>query len=160
MKKTIASGLLLPLMLLALTACQKSISTNDAVRNAELKKSSNATIWVMNVQLSGANEVPPNDLGATGVAILRVTADKVLHSKVNVDAPPEAGTLTAAHIHTGMAGVNGPVIIFLAHSADEFGENQTYQLTDAEFEMLMNDHLYVNAHSTVKPAGLVRGQIR
>ena len=114
----------------------------------------------MNIQLSGANEVPPNDLGATGVAILRVTADKVLHSKVNVDAPEAAGMLTAAHIHTGAAGVNGPVKIHLCHNADEFGVFQTYQLSDEEFTMLMNDQLYVNAHSTVKPAGLVRGQIR
>ena len=160
MKKTIVPALLLPLMLLLLTACQKTISTNEAQRDAEIKKNGNGTIWVMNVQLSGLNEVPPNDLGATGNAHLRVTADKVLHSKVNVDAPPEAGILVAAHIHAGAAGVNGPVKIFLCHSTDEFGENITHQLTDEEFNMLMNDHLYVNAHSTVKPAGLLRGQIR
>jgi hypothetical protein len=160
MKKTIAPALLLPVMLLLLTACQKTINTNDAERNVELKKNSHGTIWVMNVQLSGLNEVPPNDLGATGNALLRVTADKVLHSKVNVDAPPEAGTLTAAHIHLGAAGVNGPVKIFLCHSTADFGVNQTLQLTDEQFNMLMNDHLYVNAHSTVKPAGLLRGQIR
>ena len=160
MKKTIVSVLLLPLILLMLTSCQKNISTNDAARTTELKKNSNGTIWVMNIQLSGLNEVPPNDLGATGNALLRVTADKVLHSKVNVDAPPEAGTLVAAHIHSGAAGVNGPVKIFLCHSTDEFGVNMEIQLTDEQFNMLMNDHLYVNAHSTVKPAGLLRGQIR
>jgi hypothetical protein len=160
MKKTIVSALILPLMLLLLTGCQKTISTNDAQRNPELKKNDNGTIWVMNVQLSGLNEVPPNDLGATGNALLRVTADKVLHSKVNVDAPPEAGTLVAAHIHAGAAGVNGPVKIFLCHNTSEFGVNQELQLTDEQYNMLMNDHLYVNAHSTVKPGGLLRGQIR
>jgi hypothetical protein len=160
MKKTIVPALVFSFMLLLLAGCQKTISTNEAGRDPELKKNGNGTIWVMNVQLSGLNEVPPNDLGATGNALLRVTADKVLHSKVNVDAPPEAGTLLAAHIHAGAAGVNGPVKIFLCHSTDDFGVNQEIQLTDEQFNMLMNDHLYVNAHSTVKPGGLLRGQIR
>ena len=160
MKKTIAAILWLPLVILILSGCDKTISTSTADRNAELKKNGNGTIWVMNVQLSGLNEVPPNDLGATGNALLRVTANKVLHSKVNVDAPEAAGTLLFAHIHAGAAGVNGPVKIFLCHTTEDFGVNQTLQLTDEEFDMLMNDPLYVNVHSTVKPGGLVRGQIR
>lgn len=160
MKKTIAAMLWLSLVVWILPGCDKSINTTQANRDTELKKNGNGTVWVMNIQLSGLNEVPPNDLGATGEAILRVTADKVLHSKVNVDAPESAGTLVAAHIHAAPAGSNGPVKIFLCHSTDEFGVFQEYQLSDAEYDMLMNDHLYVNAHSTVKPAGLLRGQIR
>lgn len=164
MKKNLLASFALPIIMLV--GCTKSIENQQSERNASLnkadKKNGNGTVWVQNIQLSGLNEVPPNDLGSTGVAILRITADKVLHSKVMVDYLVPGDRLTASHIHTGAAGTNGPVYVFLCHNADEFGENMEAQLTDAQYNALMDQtrHFYVNAHSIMKPAGLVRGQIR
>jgi hypothetical protein len=159
MKKTIVFSLAATVLVL-LTGCQKDI--NPAERDVQELKSGKATIWVQNVQLSGLNEVPINDLGATGEAILRLTADSVLHSKVNVYLTEGSGDLTAAHIHEGAAGTNGSVKIFLCHDASDFGVFQHTKLTEAQYTLLMDQSkfLYVNAHSTTKPPGLVRGQIR
>ncbi|HSC54574.1 MAG TPA: CHRD domain-containing protein [Phnomibacter sp.] len=164
MKKFFLAAIMSPFAVLFLMGCQKSMekfSSPDALSMGNENKNDNGTIWVMNVQLSGLNEVPTNTAGATGVAILRLTKDSVLHSKVKVDAPEAVGNLTAAHIHEAAAGVNGPVRIFLCHNADEFGMNMETKLTPAQYTILTTAaHLYVNAHSVVFPAGVARGQIR
>jgi len=159
MKKTIVFALA-AIVLVVMAGCQKDI--NSANRDVQERKSGNATIWVQNVALSGWNEVPPTLWGDTGVVILRLTADSVLHSKIKVELSASSGVLTAAHIHEAAAGVNGPVKIFLAHSPSEFGVFIETKLTAAQYDLLLNEsaHLYVNAHTTVKPGGIVRGQIR
>lgn len=164
MKKTFLAAITLLFTVMLLSSCQKSIDLSprsDDLSMGAAHKNGNGTIWVMTVHLAGTNEVPSNSTGATGIAILRLTNDKVLHSKVIVDVPEGVGTLTASHIHQGAAGINGPVRIFLCHNADEFGLNIATPLTDAQYTILTTaEHLYVNAHSTVYPGGLVRGQIR
>jgi hypothetical protein len=95
-----------------------------------------------------------------GLAILRVTADKVLHSKVIIQKLAEGDVLRASHIHIGAMGVNGPVRIFLAHDAHEFGQNIETQLTDAQYALITGGACYVNVHTNLKPGGMIRGQIR
>jgi len=113
------------------------------------------------IVMLGANEVPtPVITTATGLAILRFTTDKILHSKVTITNLESADALAAAHIHKAAAGVNGPVIVPLCDNAGDFGEVQTITLADDVFNSVKNDPAYVNAHSTNHPAGFVRGQIR
>ena len=160
MKKTIVFAFAASALVL-MAGCQKDLSS-AAERDVQLSKSGNATIWVRNIPLSGWNEVPPNALGDTGVAILRLTADSVLHSKVKVELSAASGLLTAAHIHEAAAGANGQVRIGLASSAADFGVFREIKLTAVQYDLLFDESkpLYVNAHTTVKPGGLVRGQIR
>ena len=77
------------------------------------------------------------------------------------------GTITAAHIHEGAAGTNGPVVATLAAPGDgnaadcltegeagKFAEGQTVQ------EILQNPgSYYVNVHTSKHPNGAVRGQL-
>ncbi len=72
----------------------------------------------------------------------------------------EGDALRFSHVHSGATGVNGPIRIFLCHTADDFGQNIVTDLTDEEYNFLLNDAAYVNAHSNFSPPGLVRGQIR
>jgi hypothetical protein len=87
--------------------------------------------------------------------------------------------LIQAHFHCGTAGVNGPVIVFLAGPRTEgwdvdgkWVSNAT--ITDANvilkttpcgvtlaqvFEAARNGNVYVNVHSVQYPAGVVRGQL-
>ena len=59
--------------------------------------------------LDGANEVPPLSTPASGLATFVLdTATNQLTYAIQVS---QIGTITAAHIHTGAAGVNGPVYI-------------------------------------------------
>ena len=53
-----------------------------------------------------------------------------------------------------------PVRIFLAHTADDFGKNMVQTLTPEQYDLLLNEEVYANAHSNLYPPGIVRGQIR
>lgn len=112
------------------------------------------------VIMTGANEVPPGTTTATGLATVRVTSDKLLYVKVVVSNLEPTDAMTAAHIHKAAAGVNGGILIGIYASAADFGTTKILPVDDAIFASLKNDAIYVNAHSTSKPGGLVRGQIR
>lgn len=120
-------------------------------------------VFVQVVHLEGENERPvPVDTDAKGIAILRMTADHTLYAKVMVHKvdPEEDGLLTASHIHRGSADVAGPVLVPLAIGADNFGKNLVIDLTQEQYDAILSEELYVNAHSTIYPGGIVRGQIR
>ena len=74
---------------------------------------------------------------------------------------------TAAHIHKGVAGTNGPVVANLAAPADG---NAADCLTEGEAgkfvggqtvaDILANpEQYYVNVHNTEFPGGAIRGQL-
>lgn len=121
-------------------------------------------VFTQVVHLEADNEVLPVDSDAKGIAILRMTEDRMLYSKVFVHKVEEDdGELTAAHIHVGAEGVAGPVMIpLVTPTFSGFGENTVQELSVDHYNNMLNDqlHLYVNAHSTVYPAGIVRGQMR
>jgi hypothetical protein len=68
------------------------------------------TIFV--THLEGAQEVPPRDTDATGQAVFRLSPSGTALSYKLIVANIE--NVVAAHIHLGDAGVNGPVVAFLA----------------------------------------------
>lgn len=116
----------------------------------------------MDIELSGDNEVPDTiHTTATGNAILRLTDDKVLYSKVTVTNVESNDTLTFSHVHRGGAGANGPVRIFLCSSEADFGQLKvSAPLADSLFNILTTDPCYVNVHSKRHGPGYIRGQIR
>lgn len=114
----------------------------------------------MDIALSGANEVPSIVTSATGVARLRLTADKKLYSIITVGTLQVGDALQFAHIHRGAAGVNGAVMVTLAAVLGDFAINKVFTLDDATYASMKNDALYVNAHSALYASGVVRGQIR
>jgi hypothetical protein len=120
----------------------------------------NEVTFAASVALSGANEVPSVTTTATGMALLRVTTDNKLYSKVTVTNLESADALSAAHIHTGAAGVNGGVLLGICESAADFGVTKIFSPSTAIINSIKNDALYVNVHSTMRPSGVVRGQIR
>lgn len=123
----------------------------------------NSTVqWAQDIILSGANEVPAVATTATGIARFRLTSDGKLFYRVAVTGLTAGdGTLTAAHIHNGAAGANGSVLILLASGVADFDVDKQLQLTDVQKTAIDGTGaLYVNAHSTIFPAGIVRGQIR
>lgn len=115
---------------------------------------------VADIPMTGANEVPAVNTTATGMALLRLTTDKKLYSKITVTGLEDGDALSAAHIHSGAAGANGDVVVGLYGSSAEFGTAKIIPVEDATIATLKNDPIYVNAHSTNHPAGIIRGQIR
>jgi hypothetical protein len=119
-------------------------------------------VFTQVVHLEGDNEIPAVPTDAKGIAILRMTQDRKLYSKIMVHKlnPETDGDLLFAHIHRGTATENGGVMVFLAHDIDDFGENMVQTLSLEHYNAILNAPLYVNAHSTVYRGGIVRGQIR
>ena len=141
------------------TSCTKTMET-PVNREADMLKSGNAMVFVQSVNLSGEEEVPSVMTSTTGVAILRLTADGMLRSRINISALESGDELLFAHIHSGARGQNGGVFLGIAGSKADFGKEMVFQLTPEQVETLKNAPLYVNVHSMKYPSGVVRGQIR
>ncbi len=108
------------------------------------------------ITLSGANETPPVDTKASGSGTVTVNADHTVTAHIKVTGM-EA---TAAHIHMGAPGANGPVIIpFVKSGPNEFSAPPGAKLTDAQYDAYKAGHLYVNVHSAMHKPGEVRAQL-
>jgi hypothetical protein len=107
--------------------------------------------------LSGAEEVPPVKTQATGTSTLTVVGDKTLVGRVetkNVNG-------TAAHVHQGARGQNGPPIITLEKAGDNaWVVPSNAVLTSAQFAAYKAGELYVNIHSAAHPNGEIRVQLK
>lgn len=117
-----------------------------------------AAVVTIDVTAVGAQENPP--VSGEGYAIARFTFDdstRVLTYAVTVNGL-SSGLVTAAHIHRGATGVNGPVVYPLS----TVGFSQvagSITLTVDDVADLQAGRFYVNVHSTANPGGFARGQI-
>ena len=126
-------------------------------------------------RLTGDQEVPAVETNTTGRFEILVNKDVTAGEytlRVNSGV-----RVTQSHFHCGAAGVNGPVIVFLAGPRGEgwdvdgkWVSNAT--ITDANvinttcgatlaqiFEQARNGNVYVNVHSVAHPGGVARGQL-
>ena len=109
--------------------------------------------------LSGAAEVPgPGDPDGAGEATIIVNPGKAQICWVlkvrNIDPA------TAAHIHIGLAGIAGSVVVPLSApttGASEGCATVTRTLADAIRKSPAS--YYVNVHNSAFPSGAVRGQL-
>ncbi|MFN0145129.1 MAG: CHRD domain-containing protein [Dehalococcoidia bacterium] len=121
------------------------------------------------VRLSTAEEVPPVTGNGGGQFFWNLTADS-LEADLSGDS---TDLLTAAHIHLGAKGTNGPVIAALFSSTDGVRDfhvlpvikaaNLAGPMAGKPFADFAKEvcagNTYVNIHSKGNPAGLIRAQI-
>lgn len=124
--------------------------------------------------LTGAGENPAINTGAFGSATVTVDVPtRTVTYRVDVYNLPSG--VSAAHIHAGAIGTNGPVIVNFAPpttASNDFGFSGTVR--DTEFVMrpdqgirssedaiqtILGGNSYVNVHSAVNAAGEIRGQL-
>ena len=110
----------------------------------------------VSVSLSGAEEVPPVKAAGTGSGSFRLAEDGTLTG--GVTTKDVAGT--AAHVHLGVKGRNGPVIVPLTKSGDTYSVPEGRKLTAAQVKAFKAGELYVNVHTRAHRGGEVRGQIQ
>ncbi len=114
---------------------------------------------MLSAAMSGDQEVTPTLTGALGTGTLTLSSpSRALSGSITLDA---LGAV-AAHIHNGVAGVNGPVIVELAETPIGSGiwaVPANTVLTEAQATAFAAGGLYFNAHSTANPGGEIRGQI-
>lgn len=135
-------------------------------------------------QMSPANENPPTNINATAdalvwVHVVRDSAGKVTSGSVDFNVRyrfPGATTVTGLHIHSGAAGVNGPILIPTdvgganAVPVDATGRGAIVKqvqfpaaptLTVDVIQDLLNNpqNYYINIHTTENPGGAMRAQL-
>lgn len=117
---------------------------------------------IFSATLLGSNEVGViGDLDGNGFALIAIDHDT---NTVNFDISFEnLSTLTAAHIHSGAAGVNGPVVVNFGVPPGASGSgNFSGSVVDADAEFITGlaaGNFYVNLHTSEFPSGALRGQL-
>jgi hypothetical protein len=108
------------------------------------------------VTLSGDQEVPPVKTSAAGNGTIVISSDKSVSGSISTTGI----VATAAHIHEGPAGKNGPVIVPLSKGPDNtWSVAPGAKLTDAQYASYLAGNLYVNVHSAAHKGGEIRAQL-
>lgn len=105
--------------------------------------------------LSGKDEVPANTSTATGSSILTYTKSS---KKFTIVTTYTGLKPTMGHIHKAAKGTNGaPIFPFPDVSKSPFTLESS--MTDAQYDALVKDSMYVNLHTAGFPGGEIRGQL-
>ena len=109
------------------------------------------------VTLTGGNEVPPVSTSASGSGSVTVGRDRGVKARITVNGL----NATAAHIHMGAAGANGPVIVPLTKSGDNtFVAADGAKMTEEQYDAWKAGRTYVNVHTAANPGGELRAQLK
>lgn len=150
---------LLPTLALAVAGCNDDDNDGSGLTQEEFR-----------ADLRGSNEVPPVASSATGSAAFAIIDDTSFSYTVATSAM--TGVIQA-HIHSGSAGENGPIRVFLFGPADPPLDVAGGTLAtgtvgpgdldgigyDELLDQMRNEAAYVNVHTVANPAGEIRGQI-
>jgi hypothetical protein len=130
-----------------------------------------ATAHRFTATLAGKQETPPNQSRATGTATFSTTGKSLTYT-VRVSG---LDSVTAAHIHLGVAGVAGPPVVTLTvptsngrtrvltlhgtvHATSLQGPYAGLSIADLA-KAMRAESTYVNVHTAGHPDGEIRGQI-
>jgi CHRD domain/IPTL-CTERM motif len=108
--------------------------------------------------LASSNEVPPVTSTATGSAMVAFVGGSLAY---DIQTTNLTGG-TAAHIHRGAAGVNGPVVINFVPTFTATGARGTVVTVDPALAQEIANNpagFYVNVHTSTNPGGEIRGQL-
>ncbi|MDX1479566.1 MAG: CHRD domain-containing protein, partial [Saprospiraceae bacterium] len=119
--------------------------------------------------LAGTNQVPFVTSRADGLVIAELGADSSLvvsGSFTGVRSGVATQIAGGAHIHSGMAGMNGGIAFFLNSdlNADSTAgvfaaDSNRFSVDSAQYAALMRRGLYVNLHSNAVNSGEIRAQL-
>lgn len=132
-----------------------SISASTATKLYEIPEGSRP----LRASLSGAAEVPgPGDPDGSSTAFITLKQGQSLVCWAIT--APDIVSPTAAHIHAGVAGIAGPVVVTL--SPPEGGTSAGCASVDRALYMEIRKNpaaYYVNVHTAEFPSGALRGQL-
>ncbi|MEX0966077.1 MAG: CHRD domain-containing protein [Bacteroidia bacterium] len=118
---------------------------------------------VFRVHLSGATEVPSAPSAGHGGIIAELDSQQLIISGSFAELGAD---YSASHIHAGMAGEAGPVVIPLTAFTGVFGtsgdylpSSNTYPVSSGLVDTLFMRGLYHNVHTSQYPGGELRGQL-
>lgn len=113
------------------------------------------------IPLSPGNVMPAASSAATGTAVIRLMTDKTLYYQLLVSGLESGDAFTDAHLHNGAKNANGNKVIALAATAADYNKDKVIAgLADSIINTLKTAPAYIDIHSVLKPAGILRGQLR
>ena len=113
--------------------------------------------------LRGDEETVPVDPLARGAATFQLQGARL--AVVLASANPPLTDITAAHVHLGVAGADGPILVDLDLTESGSGFTNTLESDVAAgvavVARMLHDptSLYVNVHTEAAPDGIARGQL-
>lgn len=107
--------------------------------------------------LSGANEVPPNDSPASGMAEATLDTETRMLS-FSIEYEGMSGPAIGAHIH-GPVGPSGNAGIMIPFATTQSPIEGSAELTAAQMNDVLDGLTYVNIHTQKHPGGELRGQL-
>lgn len=144
------------LLALSATAAAFTLAGCATVEEAVAEK----TTTTYNATLTGAQEVGGGDVDGAGRAEISIS-DNFGQICYDLNDIKGIGPITAAHIHRGASGVNGPVV-FTLKPANEGGYKGCSDGAEWTQDRIENNPqaFYVNVHTAEYPNGAIRGQLR
>ena len=148
-----------------LASCQESswvLGVNNTDSNMFLQvAAANGEVTMYNANLTGDQENPPTGSSATGVAKFHLMHDGSIRWSLRTTG---LDSVIAAHIHAGIPGQNGPIIVPLFGGGPTTDLNIRGEITDSDqvaavLALFQADSAYVNVHTTTFTGGEIRGQI-
>lgn len=117
-------------------------------------------------ELSGLQEVPPNQSFGSGFGRYELSADET-ELRFIITAYVLTGPVTAAHFHNAPASTAGPAVFDLAPFLTEVDQDVALAgaslLADWSIENVVEEiragRVYVNLHTDAYPDGEIRGQV-
>jgi plastocyanin len=95
-----------------------------------------------------------NNSFANGLSVCELNATS---TQLSVKVTHDVANTIDSHIHLGAPGVNGAIQFAFANSQSPVDE--VWDLDTTSVRNLLDGKLYINIHSTLYPAGEIRGQI-
>jgi hypothetical protein len=115
----------------------------------------------LKVSLSGANEVPrPGDTAMSGSGTVTLSANEgTACPSLNISVPANQ-EISAAHIHRGAQGANGPIVVPFEVDPKSVKSDCVTEDKNLIREIMDNPSgFYVNVHTRRFPDGATRGQL-
>lgn len=137
--------------------------TVDAANASATSNQVNVTVLnspAIDVAVSAVEVFPATNSTATGTGQLTFN---LVTGAVTGGVTLTGITATLAHIHNGIAGTNGPVLVDFVQSGTDpnrWDAEAGGVLTAEQVTALLAGQLYVNVHSAAHPGGEIRGQIK
>jgi CHRD domain-containing protein len=114
------------------------------------------------VKLNDNNQLNSGDKDGYGAALLRAKTSKRLCFRIIANRIGDK--IEAAHIHKGVFGKNGDIVLLLMDGTDQTGRGCVRPKNDAEKSTIKDvfkhpEDYYVNVHTAAFPDGAIRGQL-
>lgn len=125
----------------------------------QLSGTSAGETQLLSAVMQGAQENPAN--ASTGTGSVTVLLDKLTREVyVTGSFSGLAANASAAHLHKGVTGTNGSVVVTLAATAATAGTITGNAIVSSTFaDSLINGLVYANIHNASFPGGELRGQL-